>query len=100
MKAKITRATVKSFINKHDELFIKEVSNFDGMIDGLHYNSNPGFRRAKKATSNHDYNLGIKGAWFVGSSRDYFNKYEDDQFIGIEVYNSCGSFVIAKKKTA
>lgn len=48
-----------------------------------------------------DYNertQGIKGAWFVGSSRDYFNIYEDAEYVGFSVSNSCGSFILAIKK--
>lgn len=42
--------------------------------------------------------LGIREAWFVGRSRDSFKKYEDNNYTGVEVYNSCGSFVLAVKK--
>jgi len=44
------------------------------------------------------YDLGISGAWFVGSSRDYFTPFADDNMVGYEVYNSCGSFLLAFKK--
>jgi hypothetical protein len=42
--------------------------------------------------------MGIKGAWFVGQSRDYFDAFENDNFIGYKVYNSCGSFYLAINK--
>ena len=58
---------------------------------------NNGFTKAEIENHNANCTLGIKGAWFVGSSRDYFNFYEDDQFTGIDVYNSCGNFILAIK---
>lgn len=44
------------------------------------------------------YTLGINGVSLVGSSRDYFTHFENDEFIGIEVSNSCGDFILAIKK--
>ena len=36
--AKITKTTIKSFINKNfDKLYFCEKSSFDGMIDGISY---------------------------------------------------------------
>jgi len=42
--------------------------------------------------------LGLDKVWFVNGSRDYFSKYEDSNFIGYEVYNSCGSYIVAVPK--
>jgi len=102
---KITLATVKSFIKKNqDQLFIKLISKFDGMTDGISFTKDAGFIPAEKDTTeskNSDYNdrtHGIKGAWFVGSSRDYFTAFEDDNLIGYKVSNSCGSFILAAMK--
>ena len=96
---KITLATAKSFIKKNfNALYIKEDSTFDGMIDGLNWNKNSQFIKAQLETKNFDRTLGIKGAWFVGSSRDFFYSYECDNFIGFKVSNSCGQFYITIKK--
>lgn len=97
-KKKITLRTIKSFISKNDgKIFIKRKSEFDSMQDCV-TSINGEFRLCSNATSMNDYNLGINGAWFVGQSRDYFESYEDDKFEGYEVYNCCGSFILAIKK--
>lgn len=100
---KITRATIKSFIAKQvkeDNLYINNLSSFDGMVDCV-MPTKSDFRKAA-ATTRHEnslqYNLGIEGIWLVGSSRDSFTAYQDDNFEGFEVYNCCGSFIIAAKK--
>jgi hypothetical protein len=99
---KITLATVKSFIkNNRKALYINVKSSFDGMTDGIE-RRNEGFVPATTDTDPHtqEHSLGIKGAWFVGSSRDYFTAYDSigGDMTGIEVSNSCGSFVLAVKK--
>jgi hypothetical protein len=95
---KITKATVKKFIKESgDSLFINVQSSFNGMIDGCESHSE-GFVKAKPTDSNTNYTLGVSGAWFVGSSRDYFTPYEANDFKGIRVSNSCGSFILAVKK--
>ena len=102
--AKITLAAVKKFVRENldnETLFIKKKSAFDGMTDGVEYNAKATFEKAEKLESteqNEKYKLRVAGAWFVGSSRDYFTQYEDDNFKGIEVYNCCGSFILATKK--
>ena len=98
MSQKITLATVKSFVKKNREsLFIDVRSKFDGMIDGIRH-ENEGFGKAGKTEENIDYTLGVSGAWFVGRSRDYFEQFENEKFIGIKVFNSCGSFILAVEK--
>lgn len=93
---KITLATIKSFIrNNPTALHIKNLSDFDGMVDGVRLVDGAKFRSVKPAETNHDHNLGIAGAWFVKRSRDYFNPYKDDDFQGFEIFNSCGSFILA-----
>ena len=101
---KITLSTIKSFIkNNHDNLFINVKSSFDGMTDGVEQLHN-GFVKAtpdKTQSLNSDYynsTQGIKGAWFVGSSRDYFTPYSENDLTGIEVSNSCGTFILAIKR--
>lgn len=124
MKAKITKATFKNFVKKNtDKLFIQYESSFDGMSDCVEFVSQKDrkFRLLKKKKpTEQDYiygkergisreeienrmaskenTLGYHGIWLVGSSRDHFSHYEDDNFIGIEVYNCCGSFIIAITK--
>lgn len=95
---KITLATVKSFIRKHpDNLLISFRSDFDGMTDGIQQSADMAFRKAIFDPSGHSNSLGIKGAWFVGRSRDYFNPYNQDGLTGYEISNCCGSFVLAVK---
>lgn len=97
---KITLATVKKFIRDNSGcLFINVKSSFDRMTDcceSLH----DGFTKAVKTEDHKEYTLGISGAWFVGSSRDYFKPYDNigGDMTGIEVSNSCGYFVLAIKK--
>ena len=98
---KITRATLKSFIKKNERrLYIRNDSDFDGMIDCVSNNNTATFQPVKPSkkefTKNRD--LGIEGLWLVGSSRDYFSHYEDAYYKGIVISNSCGSDVIAISK--
>jgi hypothetical protein len=97
---KITLSTVKSFIRKNSEnLFINVNASFDGMQDCV-TSVNGGFTIAK--ADDREWNkrntLGVSGAWFVGSSRDYFSAYETESMTGIEVWNCCGKFILAINK--
>ena len=96
---RITRATFKSFIEKNKgNLFICVKSKFNGMIDSVeNIKDLPRKCEYEDNTQAHhfEYTLGIKGIWLVGDSRDYFKKYEDDLYTGIDVWNCCGSFVVA-----
>jgi hypothetical protein len=70
---RITLATVKSFIKKNiDNLYINKKSSFDGMTDCVERLAG-GFGKAVRTTEHVEHTNGIKGAWFVGSSRDYFS---------------------------
>jgi len=97
---KITRATFKSFLNKNKEnLFIKNKSSFDGMVDCVM----PIKGDFKKLTPkdfdiSQENTLGYREIWLVGHGDDYFTAYEDDIYKGYEVYNCCGSFILAIKK--
>lgn len=123
---KMTKTTFKSFLKKNaGNLFIQSVSDFDGMSDMVEFT--PSSQRKfipleKKTLSDMDYRiaeqrgtdrahledvtfnsqntLGYIGVWLVDSSRNWFTPYEDDDFHGIEVYNCCGSFVVATPKAA
>ena len=98
MNKKITLATIKSFIKKNTELYIKNESNFDGMVDCVMPNKDVAFTKAERKDWCSDNTLGIIGAWFVRNSRDSFSIYEDDQYTGYKVYNCCGSFILAIAK--
>lgn len=95
LNKKFTLATVKSFIrNNRPDLYIQVKSSFDGMTDMVESVAG-GFVPAKEDKDHTDCTLGIKGAWFVGDSRDYFSYYKEDTWEGIKVSNSCGSFILA-----
>ena len=100
---KITLATVKSFVKKNSEnLFINVESKFCGMNDCVMPERN-GFTKTQPSrqgvfVGSVDHTLGIDGAWFVGSSRDYFRPFENDNLKGYEIYNCCGSFTLAVSK--
>lgn len=95
---KITRTTFKSFIRKAgDNLYTKQLSEFNGMVDGVE-GVKSSFEKAVKVDNNLNNTLGYHDIWLVGSSRDYFTHFENDSFIGIEYYNCCGSGIIAVKK--
>jgi hypothetical protein len=99
IKANPTMATIKSFIRKNPALYIKNLSNFDGMVDCVMPCNDQGFRpvSAPDQGYNHENKLGIQGAWFVLGGRDRFYDYSEDGFQGYEVYNCCGNFVLAIK---
>ncbi len=93
---KITLSTVKSFVKKNrNQLFINVKSSFDGMVDGC-MSEKRGFEPIVKYTFEKE-TMGIKGAWFVGGTKNYFNAYNDEIFSGFEVSNCCGRFILAVK---
>ena len=97
MEKKITRTTIKNFIAREfnaGRLMVKGLSTFDGMIDCVS-DLKDDWHKATSTNRSPDYTLGINGLWFVGQSRDYFTAYADDNYIGYEVSNCCGSFLIA-----
>lgn len=97
---RVTLATIKSFINRelgNNNLYIKRLSDFDGMVDCVMPKNGEEFTKAEKLGHDKEskYNNGVGGAWFVGQSRDYFRAYVDEKYVGYEVYNCCGSFILA-----
>ena len=93
-----TMATVKSFIKKNqNNLYIKNLSNFDGMVDCVMPCDDKGFRKAQAPEQgrNHENCLSIRGAWFVLGGDDRVYEFSDGQFEGYEVYNCCGNFILA-----
>ena len=93
---KATKHTFNKLV-KQNNLFIKVKSAFNGMIDGCETFNN-GFEKAESTDHCIKNTYGINGAWLVNGGRDYFTHYENDTMIGLEVYNACGSFVLATKK--
>jgi hypothetical protein len=97
---KITLATVKAFIRKNaDNLYVSTLSDFDGMVDCITDCADKGFHKAELTNIHCKNTLGIHGCWFVGGSRNYFCKFENEQFAGIEVSNCCGRFILATTKS-
>jgi len=96
---KITRTTLKSFINQNkDSVYVKNESSFSGMTDCIETLNGSQFIKAEYSTDNYEYTLGVAPAWFVGSSRDYFTAFENEEFTGYEVCNCCGKFIVATRK--
>jgi hypothetical protein len=98
---KVTAATIKSFVArelKNRNLWIKVRSSFDGMVDCVMPTGHTDFHPAQESILAPAHTLRIKGIWLVGESRDYFTAYGDDDFIGYEVSNCCGDFIIAMRR--
>lgn len=96
--SKITLATLKAFIARNEgKLYINHLSAFDGMEDMVTQHKDSRFEKVTKIDSE-DCELRINRFWIVGIGRDYYKMFEDDNFIGIETYNSCGHAVVAIKK--
>ena len=96
---KITKATFKSFVKKNrDNLLVMVKGSFDGMIDGFSYNRDAGFQAARD-TNMIENTLGIAGVWLVNGGNDYFSAYEDENYVGIKLYNCCTSMIVAIEKS-
>lgn len=99
--SKVTMATLKSFAKRNETgLFVKEESSFDGMVDCVMELKGSKFIPTVINEKTNYWKLGIEGIYTVGSSRDRFQKYEDEKFVGIQVTNSCGRSILAIKKQA
>lgn len=96
--SKITKATFKSFLKKNQEIYINVKSTFDGMVDGCVSVKN-GFEKAVKTDYFVENTCGFEGIYLVngGRGRDRFRIYDDGIYKGFEVYNCCGSFIVAIK---
>ena len=96
---KITLATLKAFARRNEgKIYAKEVSSFNGMIDGVDKSHDPSWKETKLTNETGYCQTGIQGIYTVGSSRDYFSLYEDEDFEGIEISNCCGVTILAVKK--
>ena len=98
--AKITKATLKSFVKKNREnLLISVRSSFNGMSDCVESTGDRGFHPAVATDNVHpDHNLGIQGVWMVGGSGNYFTAFDKGSIVGIECYNCCGTFIVGIRK--
>lgn len=97
--AKITLSTLKKFVRENSgNIYVKVLSSFDGMTDCVERVEDD-FKLIPIKEDNGN-NLGLQGVHLVGSSRDSFTAYNSDEFEGIEIYNSCGSCIVARKKEA
>lgn len=95
---KVTIATIKSFVKREkaiNNLYIKTKTNFDSNSDCVMPTEDNAFHLVEETRLDSKYTLGIAGAWFVGSSRDYFTSFADSDYIGYEISNSCGTFILA-----
>ena len=97
---KITLSTVKKFIRDNaNNLYANCTSSFDGMTDCVESRASEFVKVDQaKINMNQEHDLGIERLWFVRGSRDYFNQYEDGNFTGIQISNSCGCSIIATPK--
>ena len=99
--SKITKATLKSLIkNNKNVLYISKISSFNGMTDGVDYRNKEdrGFIPVKFTERNLENTLGIEGAWLVHGRGNLYTEINENGFKGIEVYNCCGTFILAVKK--
>lgn len=95
---KITLTTVKSFIKKNEgKLFLKCESSFSGMSDMVEFDANAQFKPVTKTENNLKITLGVDGL-FIAGNWNLYNHFENDQFVGIEIYNCCGTDILAIKK--
>lgn len=97
---KITIATVKSFIRKHNAagtLLVRCDSSFDGMTDCVERNRDAAFF-APQAAREHSSNMGLQGIYFVAQSGNWCSAYDDGTYAGFKVSNCCGSWVVAAKQ--
>jgi hypothetical protein len=96
--SKITKTTLKSFLRKNEgNLYLKITCKFDSTSDCVDAVEDD-FHKVVKTDFMKENTFGL-GLWLVGSGRDYFREYDDDEFKGIEITNSCGRRIIAIKKT-
>jgi len=96
MQTKPTMATIKSFIKKNQgKLYIKNLSNFDGMVDCVMPCEDKTFNLVNELDQADQCknSLGMRGAWFVLGGRDSISQYLDNQFKGYKIYNCCNSFI-------
>jgi hypothetical protein len=99
--AKITKATIKSFIKKADaegNLYSKVLSSFDGMTDCVQQVHESEFQKVVRDQErlDHENTLGIRGLWMTHDG-NLFEHFNDGTYDGYEIYNCCGTSIIARK---
>jgi hypothetical protein len=97
---KLTRRNLNK-LAKQENLFLNIKTAFSGMTDCCE-DVKTGFESVTyndtvKGSYLNDVTLGIDGVWSI-KGRDLLDPYNDGIYEGIEVYNSCGSFILATKK--
>lgn len=96
---RITLATLKSFIRKNrSNLLIQTKSRFDGICDGVREVEGNEFTPVRTSDNPGDNNVGLCGVWFVHGSGNSFTPFDDGSHVGYEVWNCCGSFILAIAK--
>ena len=97
---KLTKTTLKSLIKKNaGNLFVRIRAEFDGMVDGVVYSKRE-FKSAKTTTRAIENSLGLEGVHLVHGSGNFFEAYEDENYVGIEISNCCGCMIVAVRKAA
>jgi len=95
---KITLATLKAFARRNsDSLYHMTTRKFNGQTD-CEDDIEMDFMETEITDNKRYYETGIQGIYTVGSSRDYFRIYEDNNYFGISVSNCCGKTILAVKK--
>lgn len=98
--AKITKATFKSFLKRNaGNLHILVRSTFDGMTDCCEQTGQKAFAPARETTRDTGYTYGYEGIYLVNGGGDRFSLHNSGGFLGIRVYNCCGSFTVAVPAT-
>jgi hypothetical protein len=96
MTKKITKATIKSFINQNKgKLFIRTDSHFDSMCDCVMAKQNAAFVPIVEAEG--DLGLGFAAHWCEG--RTWTKAFESASHQGYEISNCVGSYVLATDKS-
>ena len=97
MRNEASRLSIKISMNKH-QLTTLILNSFDGMTDCVEYDRNATFSKVDSTKIDFEKRcFGIDGFWTVGSSRDYIKPISENGFTGFEVYNCCGTSLIAIK---
>jgi len=97
-KKRITLSTLKAFARSNkDRIYAKELSRFDGMVDGISW-VDDGFEKTEITEPTNQCRTGIRKIYTVYGNGNYCEFWENENFAGIKVYNCCGSSVLAIRK--
>ena len=95
---KPTVATLKRWLVKNaDKIVVLQESSFDPMSDCVTRCDGARWMPHDGPINLDDRNeLGVKGLWLVGNSRDHIQEYSDAAgFVGYSVANCCGRSIVA-----